>query len=124
MARRPLLITKIMKGQKRSAMPSRASRSRKGHKGKVLRFMRPVLWPHYLLPSLSQRSPPDSGRKALIELEFVAKFHPNANNICPQAGSSACFAGGRARPFGPPPRRFASREDFPRGTGSSVYGGG
>ena len=44
-ALQPLLITMIINGQKRHAMPIRAGRSRMSHKGMLPRFMRPIIRP-------------------------------------------------------------------------------
>ena len=62
MARRPLLITMIINGQKLSATPIRAGRSRRSHKGKVLRFMGAIIRRDFTPPILCLCFPQIFGR--------------------------------------------------------------
>ncbi len=55
LAQRPFLISMIISGQKLHAMPIRPGRSRRSQKGKLPRFVRPIVRGGYVPPPTRRR---------------------------------------------------------------------
>ena len=97
-ALQPLLITMIINGQKRHAMPIRAGRSRRSHKGMLPRFMRPITRPQ-IPPLIPCQCFPKCLAEVVEKVGVPISVPPNSAPFRFRIGSSAALS---TRPHPPP----------------------
>ena len=122
-ALQPLLITMIINGQKRHAMPIRAGRSRRSHKGMLPRFMRPIIRPQ-IPPTIPCQCFPKCLAEVVEKVGVPISVPPNSDKrFSPNSAPFRFRIGSSAALSTRPPRLLRRVQDQGGGPGQHASAG-